>query len=293
LLAALKLPAKMLRSIPKAWSKRLLLWSAAVGAGRLFFLLDWNAAAVLLVLLRYSFFPSFVIRASHSSRGRRVVSPGDGRVCGDGGGVRGASWEAHQHLSRGLERARESRAGRWHNHENGVPAGEIYAAMRERASVENEQNVFTLSTDAGKWCSSRLRADCAKSSLVEEQGIGASRRRIDWCGLARAWMCGCQRCGDPGEAGAEREGRIERAGSVDGKAAIRSSAEAIAAETDANLTASGKRCDHARRRATGMRFSTGASRTQNCGGDFSDSARSVANLLCGYYAIVRHWPSTG
>jgi len=35
--------------------------------------------------------------------------------------------------------------------------GKFMAAMRERASVENEQNVFTLSTDAGKWCSSRLR----------------------------------------------------------------------------------------------------------------------------------------
>src|SRR6266404_1100228 len=80
-----------------------------------------------------------------------VVSPGDGRV---------------------VVVTDEENAGRpgkrvsiflavWNVHVNRSPAsgtitkmeyrpGEFLAAMRERASVENEQNVFTLSTDAGE-----------------------------------------------------------------------------------------------------------------------------------------------
>jgi len=120
--------------------------------GGVFYLLQWNVAAiaaVLLALFIFSFFrdPERVIP---SERGA-VVSPGDGRV---------------------VVVTDEENAGRpgkrvsiflavWNVHVNRSPAagtiakleyrpGKFLAAMRERASVENEQNVFTLSTDTGE-----------------------------------------------------------------------------------------------------------------------------------------------
>ena len=116
------------------------------------FLLHWYVpAAVLLVLALFvfSFFrdPDRVIPAEPGA----VVAPADGRVvvvteeenCGRSG----------QRLSIFL--------AVWNVHVNRAPAsgtitnmeyrpGKFFAAMRERASLENEQNVFTLSTEAGE-----------------------------------------------------------------------------------------------------------------------------------------------
>src|SRR5712691_1867126 len=116
------------------------------------YLLHWHAAAAVLVFLAlfiFSFFrgPERVIPSEPGA----VVSPGDGRV---------------------VVVTEEENAGRpgkrvsiflavWNVHVNRAPAagtiakleyrpGKFLAAMRERASAENEQNVFTLSTDAGE-----------------------------------------------------------------------------------------------------------------------------------------------
>src|SRR5438477_9041987 len=116
------------------------------------YLLHWYAAAAVLVFLAlfiFSFFrdPERVIPSEPGA----VVSPGDGRV---------------------VVVTDEENAGRpgkrvsiflavWNVHVNRAPAtgtitkleyrpGKFLAAMRERASVENEQNVFTLSTEAGE-----------------------------------------------------------------------------------------------------------------------------------------------
>jgi phosphatidylserine decarboxylase len=112
---------------------------------------QWTIVAVVLVCLAlfvFSFFrdPERVIPPEPGA----IVSPGDGRV---------------------VVVTDEEDAGRpgkrisiflavWNVHVNRAPAagvitrmeyrpGKFLAAMRERASMENEQNVFTLSTDAG------------------------------------------------------------------------------------------------------------------------------------------------
>ena len=116
------------------------------------FLLHWYVVAavfVFLALFVFSFFrdPDRVIPAEPGA----VVSPADGRV---------------------VVVAEEENAGRpgqrvsiflaiWNVHVNRAPAsgtiakmdyrpGKFLAAMRERASFENEQNVFTLSTESGE-----------------------------------------------------------------------------------------------------------------------------------------------
>lgn len=120
--------------------------------GSMGFFLHWNVAAVVLVFLAlfvFSFFrdPDRAIPAEPGA----VVSPADGRV---------------------VVVTDEENAGRpgqrvsiflaiWNVHVNRAPAsgtiakmdyrpGKFLAAMRERASFENEQNVFTLSTDSGE-----------------------------------------------------------------------------------------------------------------------------------------------
>jgi phosphatidylserine decarboxylase len=120
--------------------------------GGVFYLLNWNVAAVLAVLLAlfvFSFFrdPERLVPADTGA----VVSPGDGRV---------VVVTEEEHAGRPGKRVSIFLAV-WNVHVNRSPAagtitkmeyrpGKFLAAMRERASVENEQNVFTLSTDAGE-----------------------------------------------------------------------------------------------------------------------------------------------
>jgi phosphatidylserine decarboxylase len=116
------------------------------------FLVNWNIAGILLVAFAafaFSFFrdPERRIPAAQGA----VVSPADGRV---------------------VVVTDEENAGQvgkrisiflaiWNVHVNRAPAagtitkleyrpGKFLAAMRERASLENEQNIITLSTDAGE-----------------------------------------------------------------------------------------------------------------------------------------------
>src|ERR1700687_3877342 len=120
--------------------------------GGVLFLAHWNVSAIALVLLAlfiFSFFrdPERVIPAGAGA----VVSPGDGRVVV----VTDEEYAGRPGKSISIFLAV------WNVHVNRAPAegtitkmeyrpGKFLAAMRERASVENEQNVFTLSTDAGE-----------------------------------------------------------------------------------------------------------------------------------------------
>src|SRR5881296_686527 len=135
--------------------------------GGVSYLLHWYAAAAVLVFLAlfiFSFFrdPERVIPSEPGA----VVSPGDGRV---------------------VVVTDEENAGRpgkrvsiflavWNVHVNRAPAagtitkleyrpGKFLAAMRERASLENEQNVFTLSTDAGEMVHTDCRGHRAKGGV--------------------------------------------------------------------------------------------------------------------------------
>src|SRR5580693_9034317 len=210
------------------------------------YLVQWTIVAVVLVLLAlfvFSFFrdPERVIPAEPGA----IVSPGDGRV---------------------VVVTDEEDAGRpgkrisiflavWNVHVNRAPAagvitrmeyrpGKFLAAMRERASVENEQNVFTLSTDAGEMVFKQIAGLIARR-VVSWKKVGDRVSRGERIGLVRfgsrvdVWV--------PREAGILVEvGQNVKGGSSvlarwPGKAAANSLKAANAAETDANLTAAGKR----------------------------------------------------
>src|SRR5467141_3792129 len=150
------------------------------------FLLHWYVAAVVLVLLAlfiFSFFrnPERVIPTEPGA----LVSPGDGRVVVV------------------TEEENEGRPGKrvsvflavWNVHVNRSPAagtitrleyrpGKFLAAMRERASVENEQNVFTLSTDAGEMVFKQIAGLIARR-VVSWKKQGERVARGERIGLVR------------------------------------------------------------------------------------------------------------
>jgi phosphatidylserine decarboxylase len=209
-------------------------------------LLQWQVAGVLLVLLAlfvFSFFrdPERVIPAEPGA----VVSPADGRV---------------------VVVTDEENAGRpgkrvsiflaiWNVHVNRSPAagtitrleyrpGKFLAAMRERASVENEQNVFTLSTEAGE--------------IVFKQIAGwIARRVVSWKKMgdhvARGERIGLVRFGSRVDVWLPREAEIlvklgenVKGGSSvlarwPGKRAVGKLDQASTTEADAILAATGKR----------------------------------------------------
>src|SRR5216683_248055 len=214
--------------------------------GGVSFLLQWYVATAVLVFLAafvFSFFrdPERVIPAEPGA----VVSPADGRVLVV------------------TDEENEGRPGKrvsiflaiWNVHVNRAPAdgtitkmdyrpGKFLAAMRERASVENEQNVFTLSTDAGEMVFKQIAGLIARR-VVSWKKPGEKVARGERIGLVRfgsrvdVWV--------PKEAeilvkvGENVKGGSSVLARWTGQAAIRSSVEARPAETDANLTASGKR----------------------------------------------------
>jgi phosphatidylserine decarboxylase len=214
--------------------------------GGVFFLLNWNAVAVVLVLLAlfvFSFFrdPERVIPAETGA----VVSPGDGRV---------VVVTEEEYAGRPGKRISIFLAV-WNVHVNRAPSegtitkmeyrpGKFLAAMRERASVENEQNVFTLSTDAGEMVFKQIAGLIARR-VVSWKKQGDRVLRGERIGLVRfgsrvdVWL--------PKDAeilvklGQNVKGGSSVLARWTGKAAIRSSAAITSAETDANLTASGKR----------------------------------------------------
>lgn len=150
------------------------------------FLLHWYVPAAVLVFLAlfvFSFFrdPDRVIPAEPAA----VVSPADGRV---------------------VVVSEEENAGRpgqrvsiflaiWNVHVNRAPAsgtiakmdyrpGKFLAAMRERASFENEQNVFTLSTESGEMVFKQIAGLIARR-VVSWKKAGEQVSRGERIGLVR------------------------------------------------------------------------------------------------------------
>jgi phosphatidylserine decarboxylase len=214
--------------------------------GGVCFFLHWYVTAAVLVFLAlfvFSFFrdPERMIPSEPGA----VVSPGDGRV---------------------VVVTDEENAGRpgkrisiflavWNVHVNRSPAvgtitkleyrpGKFLAAMRERASLENEQNVFTLSTDAGELVFKQIAGWIARR-VVSWKKAGDKVARGERIGLVRfgsrvdVWV--------PKEAeilvklGENVKGGASVLARWTGKAATNKLSETSAAETDANLTATGKR----------------------------------------------------
>jgi phosphatidylserine decarboxylase len=198
---------------------------------------------VFLALFVFSFFrdPERVIPAEPGA----VVSPADGRV---------------------VVVTDEENAGRpgqrvsiflaiWNVHVNRAPAagtitkmeyrpGKFLAAMRERASVENEQNVFTLSTEAGEMVFKQIAGLIARR-VVSWKKQGEKVGRGERIGLVRfgsrvdVWL--------PKDAeilvklGENVKGGSSMLARWPAKPAVQKQSGASAAEADANLTATGKR----------------------------------------------------
>ena len=154
--------------------------------GGVAYLAEWAAAAVVLICVAifvFSFFrdPERVIPKEAGA----VVSPADGRV---------------------LVVKDEEDAGRpgkrisiflaiWNVHVNRAPAdgvitsleykpGKFFAAMRDQASLQNEQNVFTLSTDAGDMVFKQIAGLIARR-VVSWKRAGERVARGERIGLVR------------------------------------------------------------------------------------------------------------
>lgn len=214
--------------------------------GGVCFYLQWNVVGGVLVFLAlfvFSFFRN-PERAIPPEPGA-VVSPGDGRVVVV------------------TDEELEGRPGKrvsiflavWNVHVNRSPAagtikkleyrpGKFLAAMRERASLENEQNVFTLSTDAGEIVFKQIAGWIARR-VVSWKKTGDRVARGERIGLVRfgsrvdLWV--------PSEAeilvkpGQNVKGGSSVLAQWPGKPTANSLQAANAAETDAHLTATGKR----------------------------------------------------
>ena len=214
--------------------------------GGVSFLLQWYVATAVLVFLAafiFSFFrdPERVIPVEPGA----VVSPADGRVVVV------------------TEEENEGRPGKrvsiflaiWNVHVNRAPAagtitkmdyrpGKFLAAVRERASVENEQNVFTLSTDGGEMVFKQIAGLIARR-VVSWKKVGERVARGERIGLVRfgsrvdVWVPGnaeiVVRVGESVKGGSSVVARWPAkaaAGELDGTSR---------AETDGNLTVAGKR----------------------------------------------------
>ena len=214
--------------------------------GGVSFLLQWYVATAVLVFLAafiFSFFrdPERVIPVEPGA----VVSPADGRVVVV------------------TEEENEGRPGKrvsiflaiWNVHVNRAPAagtitkmdyrpGKFLAAVRERASVENEQNVFTLSTDGGEMVFKQIAGLIARR-VVSWKKVGEKVARGERIGLVRfgsrvdVWVPRnaeiVVRVGESVKGGSSVVARWPAkaaAGELDGTSR---------AETDGNLTVAGKR----------------------------------------------------
>jgi phosphatidylserine decarboxylase len=150
------------------------------------YLTQWTVVAVVLVCLAlfvFSFFrdPERVIPSDPGA----IVSPGDGRV---------VVVTDEEDSGRPGKRISIFLAV-WNVHVNRAPAagvitkleyrpGKFLAAMRERASTENEQNVFTLSTDAGEMVFKQIAGLIARR-VVSWKKQGERVARGERIGLVR------------------------------------------------------------------------------------------------------------
>jgi phosphatidylserine decarboxylase len=217
-----------------------------LGVGVILFVLNWPISAAVMLFLAvfvFSFFrdPERVIPAEPGA----VVSPADGRV---------------------VVVVDEENAGRpgkrvsiflaiWNVHINRAPAagtitkleyrpGKFLAAMRERASVENEQNVFTLSTAAGEMEFKQIAGLIARRVVSwkkagENVGLGERIGLMRFSSRMDVWL--------PKEAellvkpGESVKGGISVLARWPGKTVMGKLDGKSMAETEENLTTTGKR----------------------------------------------------
>jgi phosphatidylserine decarboxylase len=150
------------------------------------FFFGWSIFAYVLIFLAlfvFSFFrnPDRVIPSEPGA----VVSPGDGRV---------VVVQDEEYAGKPGKRISIFLAV-WNVHVNRSPAtgritkmeyrpGKFVAAMRARASAENEQNIFTLSTDAGELVFKQIAGLIARR-VVSWKKAGDTVSRGERIGLVR------------------------------------------------------------------------------------------------------------
>jgi phosphatidylserine decarboxylase len=214
--------------------------------GGVIYFLHWYVAAAVLVFLAlfvFYFFrdPERVIPQEPGA----MVSPGDGRVVV----VKDEDYDGKPGKRVSIFLAV------WNVHVNRAPAagtitkmdyrpGKFLAAMLERASLENEQNVFTLSTEAGEMVFKQIAGLIARR-VVSWKKAGEKVARGERIGLVRfgsrvdIWV--------PKEAeivvrvGENVKGGASVLAKWPAKAVMNESNGASSLEADANLTATAKR----------------------------------------------------
>jgi len=210
--------------------------------GGLAFILHWYLPATVLVFLAlfvFSFFrdPDRVIPAEPGT----VVSPADGRVV-----------VVTEEENKGLPGQRVSIfLAIWNVHVNRAPAsgtitkmdyrpGKFFAAMRERASLENEQNVFTLSTESGEMLFKQIAGLIARR-VVSWKKQGEQVVRGERIGLVRfgsrvdVWLP------EEAEILVKVGENVKGGASAIAKWPAKHTPEQSLTETEAHLTAAGKR----------------------------------------------------
>lgn len=157
-----------------------------LGLAVLAYLFQWLAAAIVLICLAlfvFSFFrdPERTIPSEPGA----IVSPADGRVVvvtdeefdgrpGKRVSIFLAVWNVHVN--------RSPAAGFINNLQ--YKPGKFLAAMREQASLQNEQNVFSLSTDAGEMVFKQIAGLIARR-VVSWKKAGERVARGERIGLVR------------------------------------------------------------------------------------------------------------
>ena len=154
--------------------------------GAIAYLAEWTVAAIILACLALFVFSFFrdPERAIPSEAGA-IVSPADGRVLV----VTNEEYEGRPGKRISIFLAI------WNVHVNRAPAdgvitslgykpGKFLAAMREQASSENEQNIFTLSTDAGEMVFKQIAGLIARR-VVSWKKAGERVARGERIGLVR------------------------------------------------------------------------------------------------------------
>ncbi|HET7258323.1 MAG TPA: phosphatidylserine decarboxylase family protein [Candidatus Acidoferrum sp.] len=154
--------------------------------GAIAYLAEWTVAAIILACLALFVFSFFrdPERAIPTDTGA-IVSPADGRVLV----VTDEEYDGRPGKRISIFLAI------WNVHVNRAPAdgvitsleykpGKFLAAMREQASSENEQNIFTLSTDAGEMVFKQIAGLIARR-VVSWKKAGERVARGERIGLVR------------------------------------------------------------------------------------------------------------
>src|SRR5260370_28063604 len=278
----------------KHGQRRVLLWVAAVAARRC-----QLSAALVCGGCRTSVPRPVCFLFFSRSRARNSCGARGGGVSGrrprrsrHGGRERGNARQAGEHFSGGVERAREPLARYRNDCEDGIPPGKIPGGdARTGFGGKRTKRVHADDGSRRNGVQADCRADRAAGSVLEEGRRKGGSRRAHWAGTIRlpGGCVGPERSGDLGASGGERERGVQRARPVARKTqagqigCIEYGADGRKSSHDGEaIITMGEPEQHEipfrERRIKNARLRRGIF--------ILPSLFTVANLLCGYYAVV-------